>query len=65
MAVQNHMCSYEFWLSALAISYSKGYAPLLDVRKSCVPSCCFSAPYTCCNDLWIVKGFFVWTLYAQ
>ena len=35
-----------------AIGYNKGYAPLLDVQKSCVPLCCFSAPY--CKGLWKV-----------
>ena len=38
-----------------AISSSKGCTPLLDVWKSCVPSCCFSMPYR--NGLWKVCEF--------
>ena len=51
-----------------AIGYSKGRTPLLDVRKSCVPSCCFFSPYIICQvfafvtSLWILKGFSVRTL---
>ena len=57
IAVQNQK---EHFLSVLtdkvsAISYSKGCAPLLDVWKSCVPSCCFSTPYR--KGLWKVCEF--------
>ena len=38
-----------------AIGYSKGYAPSLDVRKSCIPLCCFSAPNG--KGLWKVCEF--------
>ena len=34
------------------MGYRKGCAPLLDVQKICVPSCCFSVPY-----LGIILGF--------
>ena len=43
------------WQSASVIDYSKGCAPLPDVRKSCVPSCCFSMPYL--KGLWKVFEF--------
>ena len=47
-----------------AIGYSKGCAPLLDVQRSYVPSCCFSTPY--CEGVRKVCGFWkefsVWTL---
>lgn len=48
--------------NVLTISSSIGYAPLLDVQKSCMPSCCFSVPY--CEHharflhLWIFKKNF-------
>ena len=65
-AVWNHKeHTYQFWLiECKAIGCSKGCAPLPDVWKSCVPSCCFSVP--CCKGLWKVcelwKDFSVWTL---
>ena len=52
-----------------AISYSKGCTPLLDVRKSCIPLCCFSSLYIICQvfafvtSLCILKGFFCTNLY--
>ena len=38
-----------------AIGYSKDCTPLPDVRRSCIPSCCFSTSY--CKGLWKVCEF--------
>ena len=46
IVMQSHKecTSYQFWLIE-CVGYSKGCAPLPDVQNSCVPLCCFSAPY--------------------